>query len=30
MHDHDDTGLLAQLGPVAILTGKTIRPSQNL
>jgi hypothetical protein len=30
MHDQDDTGLLAQLGPVAILTGQTTRPSQNL
>jgi hypothetical protein len=29
MHDQDDTGLLAQLGPVAILTGETTRPSQN-
>ena len=30
MHDQDDTGLLAQLGPVAILTGETTRPSQKL
>jgi hypothetical protein len=30
MHDQDDTGLLAQLGPVAILTGETTRPSQDL
>jgi hypothetical protein len=30
MHDQDDTGLLAQLGPVAILTGQTTRPSQDL
>lgn len=30
MHDDDDTGLLAQLGPVAILTGQTTRPSQDL
>jgi hypothetical protein len=30
MHDQDDTGLLAQLGPVAILTPDTSRPSQNL
>jgi hypothetical protein len=29
MHDQDDTDLLAQLGPVAILTGETSRPSQN-
>jgi hypothetical protein len=29
MHDQDDTGLLAQLGPVAILTRETTRPSQN-
>ncbi len=29
MHDQDDTGLLAQLGPVTILTGQTTRPSQN-
>lgn len=29
MHDQDDTGLLAQLGPVAILTGGTTPPSQN-
>jgi hypothetical protein len=29
MHDHDDTGLLAQLGPVTTLTGQTTRPSQN-
>ena len=29
MHDQDDTGLLAQLGPVAILTGQTTPPSQN-
>jgi hypothetical protein len=30
MHDQDDTGLLAQLGPVAILTGETTRLSQEL
>jgi hypothetical protein len=30
IHDQDDTGLLAQLGPVTILTGETPRPSQNL
>jgi hypothetical protein len=30
MHDQDDTGLLAQLGPVAILTRETTRPSQKL
>lgn len=30
MHDQDDTGLLAQLGPVAILTGEPSRPSQDL
>lgn len=30
MRDQDDTGLLTQLGPVTILTGKTPRPSQNL
>ena len=29
MHDQDDTGLLAQLGPVTILTRETTRPSQN-
>ena len=29
MHDQDDTGLLAQLGPVTILTGGTTPPSQN-
>ena len=29
MHDQDDTGLLAQLGPVAILTGQAPRPSQD-
>ena len=29
MHDQDDTGLLAQLGPVTILTGQTTQPSQN-
>jgi hypothetical protein len=29
-HDQDDTGLLAQPGPVAILTGGTTRPSQDL
>ena len=29
MHDQDDTGLLAQLGPVTILTGATTPPSQN-
>lgn len=29
MHDQDDTGLLAQLGPIAILTRETPRPSQN-
>jgi hypothetical protein len=29
MHDQDDTSLLAQLGPVAILTQETTRPSQN-
>lgn len=29
MHDQDDTGLLAQLGPVTILTGETTQPSQN-
>jgi hypothetical protein len=29
MHDQDDTGLLAQLGPVAILTRETTQPSQN-
>jgi hypothetical protein len=28
MHDQDDTGLLAQLGPVTILTGRTTPPSQ--
>ena len=30
MHDQDDTGLLAQLGPVATLTRETTRPSQDL
>ena len=30
MHHEDDTGLLAQLGPVAVLTGRTPRPSQDL
>ena len=30
MHDQDDTGLLAQLGPVANLAGEATRPSQNL
>ena len=30
MHDQDDTGLLAQLGPVIILTGQTTRPITNL
>jgi hypothetical protein len=30
MHDQDDTGLLAQLGPIATLTPDTTRPSQNL
>jgi len=30
MHDQDDTGLLAQLGPVATLTGETPQPSQDL
>jgi hypothetical protein len=30
MHDQDDTGLLAQLGPVTILTRETTRHSQNL
>jgi hypothetical protein len=30
MHDQDDTGLLAQLGPVTILTGQTPRPPQEL
>jgi hypothetical protein len=30
MHDQDDTSLLAQLGPVAILTRETTRPSQDL
>ena len=29
MRDQDDTGLLAQLGPIAILTRETTRPSQN-
>ena len=29
MHDQDDTGLLAQLGPVTILTRETTRPSQD-
>jgi hypothetical protein len=29
MHDQDDTGLLAQLGPVAILTRETPGASQN-
>ena len=27
MHDQDDTGLLAQLGPVTILAGETTPPS---
>jgi hypothetical protein len=30
LQDQDDTGLLAQLGQVTILTGETTRPSQNL
>ena len=30
MHDQDDTGLLAQPGPTAILTGQATRPQQNL
>jgi hypothetical protein len=30
MHDEDDTGLLAELGPVAILIPEKTRPSQNL
>jgi hypothetical protein len=29
MHDHDDTSLLTQLGPVTILTGETTPPIQN-
>jgi hypothetical protein len=29
MHDQDDTGLLAQLGPVTILTGGTTPSPQN-
>jgi hypothetical protein len=29
MHDQDDTGLLAQLGPVTILAGETTPPSRN-
>jgi hypothetical protein len=29
MHDHDDTGLLTQLGPVTILTGQATPPSPN-
>ena len=29
MHDQDDTGLLAQLGPVTTLTGQTTPPSPN-
>jgi hypothetical protein len=28
LHDQDDTGLLAQPGPVTIPTGETIRPTQ--
>jgi hypothetical protein len=28
IHDQDDTGLLAQLGPVTILIGQTPRPTQ--
>lgn len=30
MHDQDDTGLLTQLGPVAIPAGDTSRPTPNL
>jgi hypothetical protein len=30
LQDQDDTGLLAQLGQVTILTWETTRPSQNL
>jgi hypothetical protein len=30
LQDQDDTGLLAQLGQVTILTRETTRPSQNL
>ncbi len=30
MHDQDDTGLLAQLGPVTILTQEKPRPPQDL
>jgi hypothetical protein len=30
MYDQDDTSLLAQLGPVAILTHETTQPSQDL
>jgi len=30
MHDQDDTGLLTQLGPVAILAGDTSRPTPDL